>query len=192
MKALKLALSFLLTFVLPMPAESQPAAGSSAISPISVPYKFRDHEINRTSQSIHYEIATDSVTIVCFDTSMVSVYPDKRITTARWDSVADSNGVRQRFPSVKSRVSPEYPGLARRVGIEGKIIVKAFLQREGPPSKCLVMQSGSPVFEQPVLDALKQWDFRPAESDLSPHGIWAVLEFDFFFQNGQPTVMIPH
>ena len=177
-------------------ATSMSISGGTAPSDssISVPYKFHDHKINRTAQSIHYEYQSDSITVVYFDTTKVILLPNQLPIATRWDPETIATGSHQKYPSVSSKKEePEFPDLAKRASIEGKVIVKAWIPKAGRPSKVIVAQSGVELFDQPVIEAVQKWNFQPAHSN--EHEIvpcWAILEFDFVFQHGDPTVLMPY
>jgi len=59
------------------------------------------------------------------------------------------------------RVEPPYPETARRLGISGKVTLKATITKTGAVSKVLWM-SGNNLFRDSAIAAVKQWRYKPA------------------------------
>lgn len=74
---------------------------------------------------------------------------------------------------VKTRVSPLYPELARRVGISGKVKIEVVISPDGHVRSTRVI-GGHPLLVQPSIDALKEWRFMPAQEETTQ-----TVEFDF-------------
>jgi len=65
-------------------------------------------------------------------------------------------------PKVISRVKPVYPEDARKKGLEGIVVCQVVITTEGAVSNVKVVKASDEVFEQPTVDALRQWTFEPA------------------------------
>jgi len=63
--------------------------------------------------------------------------------------------------SVKYFVAPAYPVTARLTRKQG--VVTARLVIDGSGVAEVTIESGDPVFAQPVVEALRQWKFAPSE-----------------------------
>ena len=74
---------------------------------------------------------------------------------------------------VKTRVSPAYPDLARRMSIRGTVKVIVVVAANGNPKDARVV-GGNPVLVNAALDAVKKWKFEPAQDEST-----VTLEFDF-------------
>lgn len=74
---------------------------------------------------------------------------------------------------VKSRVSPLYPELARRMNVTGKVRIEAVIAPDGHVRSTHVL-GGHPLLVQVCQDALKEWKFYPASEETTQ-----VIEFDF-------------
>jgi protein TonB len=58
---------------------------------------------------------------------------------------------------------PRYPLIARRNGVEGTVLVKVLVSKEGRAAKVeLERSSGSGALDTAALDAVKSWRFTPA------------------------------
>jgi protein TonB len=58
------------------------------------------------------------------------------------------------------RVEPEYPVIAKQAGIQGTVVIRAFISREGTIERTQLL-SGPPLLAHAALDAVRQWKYRP-------------------------------
>jgi len=59
-----------------------------------------------------------------------------------------------------ARIVPRYPPLARQTRKEGTVLLHAIISVEGRITRLEVV-SGSPLFVQDAMDAVRQWRYRP-------------------------------
>jgi periplasmic protein TonB len=85
----------------------------------------------------------------------------------------------EKEPVVVKRIEPIYPELARKAGLEGAVLVKIWVNREGKIKEAIVLKSSSDIFNQPALDAAKQWLFTPALMKSGPVSVWVSMTFRF-------------
>jgi protein TonB len=85
----------------------------------------------------------------------------------------------EKQPVPVKQVQPEYPDIARRAGIEGTVWVKILVDKEGKAKKAVVMKSDAEVFNEPAIEAAKQWVFTPAMMNNGPVAVWAAVPFRF-------------
>jgi protein TonB len=57
-------------------------------------------------------------------------------------------------------VKPDYPKAAKKKGIEGDVVMKALLTKEGVVDTVDVLR-GDPILAEAAVKAVKQWRFRP-------------------------------
>lgn len=58
---------------------------------------------------------------------------------------------------------PAYPSLARRLGEEGRVLLRVRVAADGLPAEvALQAGSGSPRLDQAALDTVRRWKFAPA------------------------------
>lgn len=74
---------------------------------------------------------------------------------------------------VKSKTSPTYPELARRMSVSGKVKIEVIITPDGRVRSTRVI-GGHPLLVQSCQDAVKEWKFVPA-----PEETTQVVEFDF-------------
>ena len=73
----------------------------------------------------------------------------------------------------KSRVEPNYPDLARKMGITGTVKIAVTVAPNGTVKEARVV-GGHPVLANAALDAAKKWRFDPGATESS-----GVIEFKF-------------
>lgn len=76
------------------------------------------------------------------------------------------------------QVAPQYPTIAREAEIEGKVVVKALVDKEGKVTKAVVVD-GPEIFRDAALAAAKQWVFKPAIMGGKPVKVWVAIPFRF-------------
>ena len=58
------------------------------------------------------------------------------------------------------KVEPRYPEIAVRMGIQGTVVIKALISRDGTVERPQVM-SGQAFLAAAAMDAVKEWRYRP-------------------------------
>jgi len=76
------------------------------------------------------------------------------------------------------KVEPDYPPIAKAAGAEGKVMVNITTSEEGKVIGAEITE-GHPLLRDSVLQAVKQWEFKPTELSGVPVKVVAVLTFDF-------------
>ncbi len=74
---------------------------------------------------------------------------------------------------VKSRTTPAYPELARRMNVTGKVKIEVVVAPDGRVKNTRVV-GGHPLLVQTCQDALKEWKFVAASEETSQ-----IVEFEF-------------
>ncbi len=85
----------------------------------------------------------------------------------------------QRLPQIVKQVLPIYPEIAKRVGLEGRVTVKLWVDKEGNPHQASVLTSDGELFNQPAIDAAIQYRFTPAIMNNGPVSVWVTIPFVF-------------
>jgi len=80
---------------------------------------------------------------------------------------------------VLSRVEPKYPPLAIHNRMPGVVRVHCIIDKNGNISDPEIVSSTFPVFNQPVLDALRQWTFAPGTLHGNPVDTYFELTITF-------------
>ena len=81
------------------------------------------------------------------------------------------------------RVQPLYPPLARQVHIQGQVILRAVISRNGMIENLQVL-SGHPMLAQAAIDAVKQWRYRPYSLNGEPVEVETQVTVTFVLSGG--------
>jgi periplasmic protein TonB len=83
-------------------------------------------------------------------------------------------------PTGGYQVKPRYPDSARRQGIEGTVIVKAYVTEQGRVEQAQVEQSaGHPDLDHAAVEAVGRWRFEPARRGRQPMAMWVSIPVKF-------------
>jgi protein TonB len=85
----------------------------------------------------------------------------------------------EKEPQIVKKVEPKYPELAMRAGLEGKVIVKIWVDKEGKVKQVVVLKSDAEIFNEPAIEAAKQFVFTPAYMNNGPVAVWVSFPFRF-------------
>lgn len=80
--------------------------------------------------------------------------------------------------------APAYPPLSRRMGEEGKVVLRVFVEPAGRPSSIEIKTgSGSPRLDQAAQDAVWRWKFVAARRGDEAIGAWVLVPIVFNLRN---------
>ena len=83
-------------------------------------------------------------------------------------------------PQIVKEVSPVYPEIARRSGVEGVVWVKVLIDKNGKPKKAVVIkENANGILDQAAIDATMQHLFTPAVMNGGAVQVWVALKFRF-------------
>jgi protein TonB len=74
---------------------------------------------------------------------------------------------------VKSKTSPTYPELARRMSVSGKVKIEVIITPDGHVRSTRIL-GGHPLLVQACQDAVKEWKYFPAAEETTQ-----IVEFEF-------------
>jgi protein TonB len=98
----------------------------------------------------------------------------------------DNSGAEE--PSVEARADvaslhnpkPPYPLAARRRGIEGQVLIAAYVRADGACAEVrLKRSSGHTLLDASALDAVRRWRFLPAKRAGAPIDSWVEVPVRF-------------
>ncbi len=81
------------------------------------------------------------------------------------------------------RVQPDYPPLARQVRVQGRVVLRAMISREGTIENLQVL-SGHPMLVQAAVDAVRQWRYRPYVLNGEPVEVETEVTVNFVLSGG--------
>jgi protein TonB len=93
-------------------------------------------------------------------------------------------GVNATVPVVIQKITPTYPEMARRAGIQGKVFLQAIIDSSGNVTNAAVISCTVPDvgFEQAAVDAVLQWKYKPGEQNGQPVDVLLNVAVDFTLQ----------
>lgn len=89
----------------------------------------------------------------------------------------------EKLPEMVVAGKPDYPEIAKRAGITGKVFVKVLVDKEGKPKRAVVIKSDSELFNQAAIEAAMKSAFTPALQNNHPIAVWIVLPYRFTLQD---------
>jgi protein TonB len=70
--------------------------------------------------------------------------------------------------------------LARRLGLEGTVLLKVRVTEQGRVETVQVERSaGHPTLDQSATDAVQRWRFEPARQGRVPVAVWVLIPVEF-------------
>lgn len=76
--------------------------------------------------------------------------------------------------------APAYPALSRRMGEEGRVLIKVLVAADGSASAVqLENSSGSDRLDKAALNAVKRWQFIPAKKNNQPLSAYVLVPIKF-------------
>lgn len=79
--------------------------------------------------------------------------------------------------------APPYPPLARRMGEQGRVILRVLVSAEGMPERVeLRRSSGSSRLDESALTTVRTWKFLPARQGDHPVAAWVLVPISFSLQ----------
>ncbi|MET1085045.1 MAG: energy transducer TonB [Burkholderiales bacterium] len=80
--------------------------------------------------------------------------------------------------------APPYPPLARRMGEQGRVVLRVLVNTEGAAERVdLRHSSGSPRLDESALETVKRWKFVPARQGDQPVSAWVLVPISFSLQS---------
>ena len=107
-----------------------------------------------------------------------------------WEA-PDAQNTNNKFEYIAREVEPapypgfgvedfvEYPELAKEAGIEGKVIVAAFIDKKGRAKNCYIVKGVFESLDQMALQAVKQSRWKPAKQQGKRIGVWVNVPVSF-------------
>jgi periplasmic protein TonB len=75
---------------------------------------------------------------------------------------------------------PDYPRRARRLGLEGEVLIRARVHPDGECDDLVLRQSsGHALLDQAAMEAVRMWRFRPARRGDERIARWVEIPVRF-------------
>jgi protein TonB len=75
-----------------------------------------------------------------------------------------------------------YPETAKRAGLEGKVLVKVFINKNGDVSNAEIIKSDHSIFDSSAINALLKTKFTPARLKGQPVNVQITIPINFKLQ----------
>ena len=83
-------------------------------------------------------------------------------------------------PEPLKEIKPKYPSKAKKLGIEGTVVVETFIDKKGRVKDSFVLQGHSEnSLNQAALKAIKRARFKPAQYNGEAIGVWISIPVNF-------------
>jgi len=84
------------------------------------------------------------------------------------------------LPTGGYQVKPRYPDSARRRGVEGTVLIKAYVTEQGRVEQLQIEQSaGHADLDEAAVEAVGRWRFEPARRGRQPIAMWVSIPVRF-------------
>jgi TonB family protein len=85
-------------------------------------------------------------------------------------------------PRVVKETPPLYTEKAFDRGLEGRVVLKLIVRKDGSIGPLRIHQSLDPDLDSAAMEAVRNWVFEPARADGEPVNVLIHVEVDFFIQ----------
>jgi len=75
---------------------------------------------------------------------------------------------------------PAYPTLSRRIGEQGRVVLRVLVSAAGSPQAVEIRESsGHPRLDRAAREAVERWRFVPAKRGDQPIAAWVLVPVSF-------------
>jgi periplasmic protein TonB len=85
----------------------------------------------------------------------------------------------EKEPQIVKQSDPVYPEIARRAGVEGRVWVKMWVDKDGKVRDVKILKTDSEIFNEATITACRQFKFTPALMKNGPVAVWVAMDFVF-------------
>ncbi|PID29019.1 MAG: hypothetical protein CSB55_02830 [Candidatus Cloacimonadota bacterium] len=113
-----------------------------------------------------------------------TVFEDEKleVVTRREEGKTSDFAVFEKAPQAIKQVPPVYPDFARKLGLQGKVVVRAEIFEDGSVGAVKIIKSlmdGPGGLDEAAITAVKQWKFQPGENGGKPIACWVTFAVVF-------------
>ena len=96
-------------------------------------------------------------------------------------------------PEPIKKVFPEYPSIAKRLAIEGTVVVNALISEKGEVIYTAILRGIEGPFRlnEAAQRAVMKWKFKPAMKDSKPVKVWKAIAIKFSEKKSQQKIGDP-
>jgi len=81
------------------------------------------------------------------------------------------------------RIQPNYPSIAKQARIQGEVLLRAMISRDGTIENLQVL-SGHPMLAHAAVEAVRQWRYRPYVLNGEPVEVETEVTVKFVLSGG--------
>lgn len=86
----------------------------------------------------------------------------------------------EKEPQFVNQVKPVYPEIARKAGIEGRVVLRVLIDKDGKPMKAQILKNpGSDIFDEAAIASVMQSSYSPAIQNGKPVKCWLTVPIKF-------------
>jgi TonB family protein len=85
-------------------------------------------------------------------------------------------------PQLIHRVDPEYPKIARTIHLQGIVVLRAVIARDGTVEQVQLLRSVHPLLDQAAMKAVEHWLYRPATLHGKPVKVYFTVTVRFILK----------
>ncbi len=82
-------------------------------------------------------------------------------------------------PLLVTAVRPEYPEMAREIGVEGRVVLKVLVLEDGSVGRVQVLETPNPILVDQAVTAIRKSLFLPATRNGAPCSATMTIPFVF-------------
>lgn len=133
---------------------------------------------------------TDSISIKAENTSIkatevtkgLDIYTNANFQGSDWE-VLDTSFGNMNGPRFVYRETPTYPQIARKLGKEGRVVLRLTINEKGELLNIEIVESAPYGFTESAVEAIRKSKFLPATKDGRPVASRAILPIKFVLKN---------
>lgn len=78
---------------------------------------------------------------------------------------------------------PNYPSISRRMGEQGKVMLRVFVDENGIPGQIEIKESsGFDRLDKAAIASVQRWRFAPGKRNGVPEGMWNIVPINFVLE----------
>ncbi|WP_173894023.1 energy transducer TonB [Thermodesulfovibrio sp. N1] len=135
-----------------------------------------DIKETKLEQSVEINFSSDS-------SASSSIFLQEGSKEGKGEKIIDTEFGSTYGPKFIYREIPQYPQIARRLGKEGRVVLRLTLNERGDLLNIEVLESAPYGFTESALEAVKKSKFAPAQRDGKPIACRAILPIRFVLKN---------
>ena len=106
-------------------------------------------------------------------------FPYQGVSDPAWQEPLDNFSPASSNPVLTFFSKPDYPEIARRASMEGVVIIKVLVGKNGSVLKTMVLQGVNPILDKAAADAARKCKFKAGTQRSVPVKAWMAIPYSF-------------